>query len=117
MDSLGSDTELRSLGQTILTYTTIQFQFTSAEKSTLTSAQAAVRTTQTKITVRIKQVEILLNAYTNTEIPPDSVIVDNPIVNVPSTTKPTGELEFFFLLGFTLVTQLLRQSYKGTKSG
>jgi hypothetical protein len=55
-----------------------------------------VQTTVTKITQRIKEVEILLEAYTEQEIPLADVNIANLEIEVPTTTSKYSIFMNFF---------------------
>ena len=96
LDSLGADGELRGLGQNISIFAaSASFSFSSTQRTTLFSTQTLVRTTKIKVTLRIKQIQILLNAYTNREIPLESVNLGNLTFSVPTTAKPGISGEYF----------------------
>jgi hypothetical protein len=92
IDGLGSNAQMRGFGQQIVSYSTITYlQFTVVEITTIQTVQTTVQTTKAKVNQRIKEVEILLKAYTNTDIAIESVNIGNLAIEVPSTTEPAGE--------------------------
>ena len=62
------------MGQTIAGYRGRRFSFSAAERSTLIQVRTTIVTTITVITVRVRQIEVLVGAYAQTVI--SQVVVD-----------------------------------------
>ena len=73
-DRLGGDSDFRRVGQTIAGYRGRRFSFSAAERSTLIQVRTTIVTTITVITVRVRQIEVLVGAYAQTVI--SQVVVD-----------------------------------------
>ena len=81
---MGADGEVLSLGTNIASFNLLTYlKFTAAEQGILLNVQTTVRRIKVLVNERIRQIHIMLKAYTNREIIRDSVDISNITFTVP----------------------------------